>query len=208
MTAACTSLLARALTVLFLIGGSSIATAQTSVPSITISNGRTFLAGAISIGGDISAIDNKVFTCTPVQLFKKGDKVAAQVSQDQVWSVDKHALPVGAIQVTYPILAMVKSSDRFHIIFPALLKAKLDINASETLRLDGYQIETKRAVKAGDTIPVLLIDDTLLSVEPADAAKDKSNTKPWFAAYKDSTKLSDRPALVEVWRVNNEHVGR
>jgi hypothetical protein len=208
MTTACPIRLGSALIALFLLGASSITTAQTSVPSITITNGRTFLAGEISISADISAIDTKVFTCTPVQPFKKGDKVAAQVSEDQAWSVDKRALRVGANQVTYPILAMVKSSDGFHSIFPALLKSKIDIRASETLRLDGYQVETKRAVKAGDTIPVLLIGDALLSVEPADGAKDKSDTKPWFAAYKDSTKLSDRPALVEVWRVENEHVGR
>ena len=83
MTAACPIRLGSALTALFLIGGSSITIAQTSVPSITITNGRTFLAGEISISGDISAIETKVFTCTPAQLFKKGDKVAAQVSEDQ-----------------------------------------------------------------------------------------------------------------------------
>ena len=103
---------------------------------------------------------------------------------------------------------MVKSSDGFHSIFPAVLKAKIDIKAGETVRLDGWQVETKRAVKAGDTVPVLLFGDALLSVEPSEGAKDKSDAKPWFAAYKEGTKLSDRPALVEVWRVENEHVGR
>jgi hypothetical protein len=209
MVAACPIRLRCALTALFLISGLSITTAQTSVgvPSITITNGKTFLAGEISISGDISAIDTKAFTCTPAQLFKNGDKVAAQVSQDQAWSVDKRALRVGTNQLTYPIMAMVKSSDGFHRIFPALLKTKIDIKAGEPLRFDGYQIETKPVVKAGDTIPVLLIGDAMLSVEPAEGAKDKSDTKPWFAAYKDGTKLSDRPALVEVWRVENDNVG-
>lgn len=142
----------------------------------------------------------------PGPALQEGDKVAAQVSQDQAWSVDKRAFKVGTNQITYPIMAMVRSTDGFHSIFPAVLKAKIDIKAGETLRLDGYQVETKRALKTGDTIPVLLIGDALLSVEAAEG--NKSDATPLFAAYKDGTKVSDRAPLVEVWRVENEHVGR
>jgi hypothetical protein len=128
MAAPCPIRLGGALAALFLIGGSSITTAQTSVTSITITNGRTLLAGGISVTGDISAIETKSFTCTPVQLFKKGDKVAAMVSQDKMWSIDKLPLQVGKSQVTYPILAIVKSLDGFYnIISPAVLKTKIDI---------------------------------------------------------------------------------
>jgi hypothetical protein len=183
------------------------------IPSVSISTDksgktRTFLAGAISIRGDISALETKSFTCTPVYPLKKGDKVAAMVSDDQAWSPDTHLLQVGTNQVAYPIFAMVKSADGFHSVFPAILKAKTDIKAGETLRSDGYQIEAKRAVKAGDSIPVLFVGDSLLSVEAATGAKNKGEAEPWFAAYKDDTKASDRAALVEAWRLENEHVGR
>jgi hypothetical protein len=183
------------------------------IPSVSISTDKsgkttTFLAGEISIGGDIAAIETKSFTCTPVQPLKKGAKVAAMLSDDQAWSADTHTLQIGTNQVAYPILAMVKSSDGFHSLFPAVLKAKTDIKAGETLRSDGYQIEAKRAVKAGDSIPVLFIGDSLLSVEAATGAKNKGEAEPWFAAYKDDTKASDHAALVEAWRLENEHVGR
>ena len=170
---------------------------------------RTFFAGEISMKADLSATETKLFTCTPVQPFKKGDKVAAIVSDDQAWSVDKLPLQVGTNQVPYPVMASVKSSDGFHSIFPAVLKAKTDIKAGETLRSDGYQIETKRAVKASETISVLVIGGSaIFSVEAAEGAKDRGVAKPWFTAYKDGTKLSDSAPLLEAWRLENDHVGR
>ena len=181
--------------------GRIIAQPAISMSSDSSGKTRTFLGGTISISGDIQTIETNSFTCTPVQPFKKGDKVAAMVSDDQAWSVDKMPLQVGTSQVQYPILAMVKCSGDFHIIFPAVLKAKIDIKAGGALKADGYQIEAKRAVKAGESISVLLIDDSLLSVEASDA-------KPWFTAYKDDTKPSDRAALVEAWKVENERAGK
>jgi hypothetical protein len=200
------------LVVLVALAWSSPAFCQ-GIPSVSISTDksgktRTFLAGEISIRGDTSTIETKSFTCTPVYPLKKGDKVAAIISDDQAWSADSHSLLVGTNQVPYPILAMVKSADGFHSVFPAILKTKTDIKAGEMLRSDGYQIEAKRGVKAGESIPVLFIGDSLLSVEAAEGTKNKSEAKPWFTAYKDDTKASDRAALVEAWRLENEHVGR
>ena len=39
------------------------------------------------------------------------------------------------------------------------------MKAGETLKTDGYHIETQRVVKAGDSISVLLVGDSLMSVE-------------------------------------------
>jgi hypothetical protein len=157
---------------------------------------RAFLAGAISISGDIPAIETKSFTCTPIHLFKKGDKVAAMMSDDGALSVAKLPLQVGASQVAYPNLAIVKSSGAFYRPVPALLKTKTDIKSGVTVRLDGYTVETRRTVKSGDIIAVLIISDSLLSAETAEGAKGRSETQPWFAAYKDATNLSDRAASV------------
>jgi len=167
---------------------------------------RAFLGGAVSVGGDISAIETKFFTCTPVQHLKKGDNVAVMLSDDQAWSVDTQALQIGANQVAYPILAMVKASDGFHSLLPAILRAKADIKPGGILHSDGYRIEAKRQVSAGQSIPVLRVGDSFLSVEAAAGVTGKSKAEPWFAAYKDDTKASDVAALVEAWRIENEHV--
>jgi hypothetical protein len=135
-----------------------------SVPSIVIRGGKTFLAGEVSIGGDISTIETILFTCNPVQSLKKGDKVLAMVSDDQAWSADKRIMQVGANKIAYPILAMVKSGQSFVVIFPGLLKAKTDIKVGETVRSDGYQVETKRAVNAGDSISVLFVGESRFSL--------------------------------------------
>jgi hypothetical protein len=104
--------------------------------------------------------------------------------------------------------AVCRSNGVSHGVFPAILKPKTAINAGETLRSSGYQIEAKRAVKAGAAISVLVfLDGAMLSIE-AEAGKVESQAKPWFTAYKDDTKASDRSALVEAWRLENQHVGK
>ena len=167
---------------------------------------KAFLAGAISIDGDISTVETKSFTCTPLFPLKKGDKVAAMLSDDQAWSVDKLPLQVGAIQIAYPILAMLKSADAFHALFPAILKTKAEIKVGETLHADGYRIEAKRAFRVAESIPVLRVGDSFLSVEAAAGVKEKGKEGPSFAAYKEDTKANEVGALVEAWRIENEHV--
>jgi hypothetical protein len=201
---------------LFCVALAVSATAVTyAQPAISISTeksgkARSFVAGEISVSGDIPAIETKSFTCTPVRKFKKGDKVATMTSADgdQAWSVEEHSFRVGTNQVAYPILALVKCSDGAHGLFPSVLKINTDIRVGETLKSDGYQIEAMRAVKAGESISVLRSGESLLSVETADAGKDRSEAKPWFTAFKDDVKASARAALVEAWRTVNEHVGR
>jgi hypothetical protein len=194
------------LAALICIGGFTGARAQDSVPSISIRDGNTYLAGAISVGGDISTIETKSFTCTPVQSFKKGDKVAAFVSEDQVWSVDTHPLQVGTSQVVFPILGIVKASGSFQTLLPGVLRVKIDIGAGEALRADGYEIVAKRAVSAGNSISVLIVEDALLSVEAAGAAGKGGGEKPWFVAFKDGAKSTARASAVETWRITRQRV--
>jgi hypothetical protein len=167
---------------------------------------RTFLAGEISIRGDVSVLDTKFFTCTPIQPLKKGDKVAAMVSDDQGWSINTRSLPVGTGNAFYPIFAMVKSSDGFHSLFPAILKAKTNIKVGSTLLSDGYRIESRREVKTGDSISVLFVGDSLLSIETAEGTAKGSDAKPWFAAFRESMKPTERAAAIDAWRLEEKHV--
>lgn len=196
------------------IGGLIITSAQNSQPSTCIDNGKAFLAGEFSVsGGDAAAIETKSFTCTPVEPLKKDEKVPAMFElgktekDNKLWSVSKRSVQVGTNQVAYPTAAMMASSDGVgHAFLLAVLKAKTDLKAGEKLRADGYQIETARAVKAGDSISVVLIvgnnDISLLSIE-AD-----SSGKPWFAAFKDDIKPGGRASAIEIWRYANQHVAQ
>lgn len=188
--------------------GHGIASAQPliSIKKDDSGQSKVFLAGQISTKADIQAFETKVFTCTPVQPFKRGDKVAATVSDDQAWSIDEQPLQFGMTKIQYPVMAMIKCVDEFHCLCPAIIKMKTDIKAEETLNSDGYQITAARAVKAGDSVSVLFSGDSLLSVEGAGGAKSKSETKPWFTVYKDGATQSDRSATVEAWRLENDHL--
>jgi hypothetical protein len=85
-----------------------------------------------------------------------------------------------------------------------VLKAKTDIKAGEKLHSDGYQIEAKRAVKGGHSIPALLVIGSgaysLVSIEAA------SDGKPWFAVFKDDMKPDARVSAIETWRIAKQHI--
>lgn len=196
-----------ALIALAWIGGLTVTSVQNSQPSTTFRNGRTILPGEISIGAAIPAIETKSFICTPFQPFKKGDKLPATFELDRQgqqtsWSVSKHPLQIGADQVVYPVIVIGLG----HTLLTAVVKAKTDINAGETLRSDGYQIETKRAVRAGDSISVLFIignmNISLLSIE------SDSDGRPWFRAFMDDMKPDARTSAIEAWRMVRQHVAR
>lgn len=109
----------------------------------------------------------------------------------------------------YPLAAMVKCSNgKFQGLYPAILKAKTDIGAGKLLHSDGYQIEAKRTIKAGESFSVLAVGDGLLSIEVAERATKDSDGKPWFTAFKDDMKPNDRTCAIEAWRIEKEHVGK
>jgi hypothetical protein len=182
----------------------------TSLPSIMMANNRTFLAGQITISKDLApllhALDNSIFTCTLVQPLKSGDVVAAMTSEDQAWSADKTR--IGTDTVAYPILAMVKTSDGgFHSLFPAVLKVNVDVAAGAILHSGTHEIKTTRAIKAGDSIPVLFIDgQSILSVGAADGTTKDSEAQPWFAVFEGDLKPDGRTAIVGAWRVEKDYV--
>ena len=166
-----------------------------SMPSSATSvKQRTFFPIQIVVG-DIAILDNKAFACMQVQV--KGEPFVGMASDDQIWSVKK--LPNG-----YPIWASLKCSDgNFRSVFPVVLKAKVDIKTGEVIHSDGYEIEVKRAVKAGDSIPAIRVGPT--SVLSAETVQGDEKT-PWFTAFKEDTNANDRSIAIKAWRVEKDYV--
>jgi hypothetical protein len=181
-------------------------------PSISISSdstgkSRTFLAGNIQISQDVAAalhaFDGSIFTCTLVHPLVKGQIIAAIVSEDQGWSIEK--TPSG-----YPIQGMVKSSNgEFHSLFPAILKAKIDIKPGAVLHSGNYNIETNQFVKAGDSIPVFLVGKrAILSIKAAEGAGNGSKIQPLLMVFASDAKPDERRAAVEAWQIEKKHVSQ
>jgi hypothetical protein len=189
----------------------------------TTGKSRTVLGGQLQVAFDFQAFENNSFSCTPVQPLKKGDVVAAMVSDDQAWSADTagdrqrrqdekgyatkgrtSSRDMTAMLSKYPVVSMVKTSDgTFHSLYPGILKSKTDIKAVNVFHSDGYQIAAERPVKAGEAISVLVVGDGILSIEGT-----VDGSKPWFAAFKDDMKPSDRASAIQAWRTGKEHVGK
>jgi hypothetical protein len=197
------------LSILFTTAGPQSAVAQISINSDASGKSRTFMVGEITMRADLPTTNTASFTSTPVHPLKKGDKVAAMTAQDQAWSVDRHPLQVGRVDIAYPVLATVKCSDgNFRTLYPAILKAKKDIRAGETLHADGYSIESSHAIMAGDSIPIIVVSSSYLSLEASEGSKVQSQAKPWLTVFKEDMKPEERSSAIEAWRIEAEHVSK
>jgi len=170
---------------------------------ISIGPGGVSLAGQISVGADVGTIEKKTFTCTPRQPLMKGDVIAAMVSAGEAWSITTASVKVGQRQVDWPILAILGGA----AIYPANFKPKVELKAGEKLVSDGYEIRALRGLKAGETIPVILIGGSMLSIEGVEVVTGKKNSQPYLTAWTEGTTPKEREALIEVWRSADRHVG-
>jgi hypothetical protein len=148
---------------------------------------------------------NDAFACIFVQM--KGEVLAAYISEAGAWSLNTMPVLDGKDTLEYPVIASVKGSDGVvRTVLPATMKAKVAV-ATGSIRSGGYLIETKRPIKSGDSIPVLVISGaSVLSVEAA-SAKPTSDAEPWLIAIREkSTAKSDRAAAIEAWRREKSYV--
>jgi hypothetical protein len=128
--------------------------------------------GSIVLKKALSKIESDAFTCTLLKPVTADQKWSAFVKDNQSWSMSD--VQVG--QSAFPIVAMVKTStDKVFAIFPATLRATTEIKAGAAVTSKDYVITAARAIKAGDTFPVLIVGHNILSVEATDG-------KPWFTA--------------------------
>lgn len=181
-------------------------------PAISISAGadgkyRTFLAGQVDVKSDLDAgAEYNWFGYKAAHPLKKGDKIATQMSEDQIWSMERHSMQVGMKQAEYPIIAEVKGADgKFRSLLPAILKVKSDISPGSVIQADGFELETKRLLKAGDSISMLLVGNALLSIEAAEGSNQTDGARPFFTVFKTGTQPDERVLAMESWRIVTEH---
>ena len=201
------------------MGGTTLADGQ----AVQMRNGVVFEEGEITVGekhveaksnvvasidvtalaNGLSGVYNNAFACTPVHPLKKGDTLAADISNYEIWGREHAQLSVGTYNVKHPILGLVaetfKDKDgseyfKYVTVYPTVCKAKTDIKAGVALHSSGYVIETSRSVKAGDSIPAVCVyGDEILSVGAG------SEARPWFTAFPEGTKSDPRSHAIEVW---------
>lgn len=125
------------------------------------------------------------FSCTLVHpIDAGGDGWSAFVEANHAWSMSDVMLD----GLAYPILGMVKtSSGKVFTIVPAVFRAKIDIEAGGVQQLGSYTIESKRAIKAGDSVSVLMVGSNILSVEAVDSAGQAGQSGPFLTVIMGTT---------------------
>jgi hypothetical protein len=115
--------------------------------------------------------------------------------------MDTDRVEVDGRRADVPTIAILPYSDgSSQIVFPAVLKVKIDMKAGEVIHSDGYEIQAKREVKAGDTIAVFRVGGTSIVSIAKDAPNAKpGETGPWFTAVKEATKKDDRSIAIDAW---------
>jgi hypothetical protein len=167
--------------------------------------------------------DKAAFVNTPVVPFEQGRRLAAGIilvsdGTVQSWSLMKDCV-IGERTVKYPVVGMVKFPDsgstKGSVITVVVSRTVIseDIPLGAVLHSGGYLMEAKRAIKAGDIIPTLLIKgdtgDSIMSMEAAPNAVEKGDSgkpQPWLTIFDERPKDTERALALDGWRISNERV--
>jgi hypothetical protein len=158
---------------------------------------------------NLSGVKAGIFDASPVRALKQGDVLAASVSSFETWSVATS----GSTPAGIPILGIVEvqlsdGSILSDTVYPAVMKAKANIPSGTAIHMGGYTIENKRPIKAGDSVPVLVVTaisgqlkalvlgTAVLSVE---TSSDKG--APLFAAFQtEAVSPKFRSSVLAIWK--------
>jgi len=179
------------------IAGCALMSAQSSPSPGSVAGKATT---EIAVSRDLPVIETKAFEWTPAsRQVKEGDKIAAIISDGQAWSVEKQTADAGSKQVAYPIYGWLKTPRGAVAVAPGVLRAKIDVKQGKTVE-SGYDIEAARALAADESIFVLLVGDSLMSLDAGEETTGSSAPVPRFAAFRSGMKMEDRAAAVDAWR--------
>jgi len=91
------------------------------------------------------------------------------------------------------------------------MEFKINVKGGEMIHINGFQIKTKRPIKAGDRIPVILVGlSSMLSIE-TEAGSRVANTAaplPWLINHKEDLDANARSGAIDIWRLAKKHVGK
>ena len=179
----------------------------------------TLIDSDIRLVVDYPPIASKAFATTPVQPLHKGTVLPAKgilgpLGLTQMWSLRSHAFTVGSQTLTYPVVGSVRCSNfsdtgSFTRVIASTTQIKVALKAGEALHSGGYLIEASQAIRAGETIPTLLVTFSgktfILSLEDAPQSQKKDLApQPRWSIVSERASAADRAIALEAWRTANQ----
>jgi hypothetical protein len=185
------------------------------VAALTYGQNQTITSGEVP-----PTFSNPAFTSNAVAPLKKGDALPANFVIGhgcmEAWDPRVHVFVNGDQTVKYPVSGVVNCSDSdsgSFAVFASTTVIRTDMRADQASRANGYLIESKRAIKAGEAVPTLIFMGngvySIVSIESAHGQTDKGNTaiaEPWLTIFDTRLKPSDQLLVVQAWRASNETV--
>jgi hypothetical protein len=206
---------------LFQIGGAAVkAGLRVGLAYIVVALAASSSAqSTISLGSFDGKVNSKAFATVPAAPIRPGKAPANFVigsGTNQVWSLEDHEFIVGDRTLRYPIVGIVSGpqsdSSRNFTVFASTTTFAADLAAGTVLHSDGYVIETKRAIKAGDKVPTLLLvsgEFSIFSMEGETGKEEASGdtkSQPWLTIFKEGYKPANQTFAIDTWRITNGYV--
>jgi hypothetical protein len=175
--------------------------------------------GTITANDDFPIVNNRVFTCRPVQPLRKGDAEPANYilgdGCTSVWTARVHRFEVGGHTVRYPVHGVINCSgiSVSSGVVATTTVIKVDIKAGEIVDSGTYQMKAARAVKRGEVVPTLLFfqnkQQSVMSIEAAQTTKgnrEDALPQPWLTIFDKRLSPKVRNRILETWRASNKTV--
>jgi len=176
-----------------------------------VAGSQVSLAGLIDVPKDFpkvfSNVQNKTFTfqlAPELQKVRerilrgeggKGFQMAARIANDgavSIWTDDTTG---------YPMMALIKGKNgNTTLSVPGVLILKVNLEPGTVIHADGFEIQSTREIKVGESVPALCVNgDVILSTEAAgDAPKSNSQRTP--AVRISSSAAKNQATAIAAWR--------
>jgi len=179
----------------------------------------TLIDSDIRLAVDYPPIATKVFTSTPVLPLHRRTVLPAKgvfgpLGLIQMWSLRLHPFTLGGRTVNYPVIGSVRCSNfsatgSFVRIIASTTSIKANLKTTELLHSGRYLIEARQPIRAGETIPTLLVafggQTFLLSLEDAPSSQEKDLApQPRLSIASERATPADRDIALEAWRIANQ----
>ncbi|MGA8028661.1 MAG: hypothetical protein WB992_16070 [Bryobacteraceae bacterium] len=125
----------------------------------------------------------------------KGFTVAARVSNDGAVSVMRDEIS------GYPLVVTTKSKDGSTVLsLPGAIKFKIDLKSHVVIHADGFDIESTRDIKAGESFPALCVNgEAILSIEASGKMNASTSQRTPVVQIFSAVTRNRTPAIL-LWR--------
>jgi hypothetical protein len=182
--------------------------------AISISGGKTFIAGQITVpptwNPSEQTVENEFFRFTIIGNIVKNDQMPSRMATNEMYTVKTVEVNVGERKIGLPLIGMVRVGKRedFSIFLTGKILIKRDIGQGvfkSNVGKRSYTITSNGSLRKGDSIPAFMIGDfSIYSVQAASVSTKANSQQPLLMISRIG---ESRASALTAYKIERKYIG-